>query len=111
MGSKVRNVIFGLSYALVIAGAMLYLTRWGFAPYLFAVGSAGVAVSYLSVRTDSMEFRQKRLHRFNVLAGVLMIVSSGLMFNSRTEWILCLFIAAIFQLYSAFAGGAGEKKE
>ena len=109
MESKIRSAIFCLSYTLVVIGAMLYLSKWGFAPYLFAVGSAGVAVSYLSVRVDNMEFRQKRLHRFNGVAGLLMIVSSGLMFNSRTEWILCLFIAAIFQLYSAFAGG-GDKK-
>ena len=55
------------------------------------------------LHTDKeLDFRRRRLHRFNVFAGLLMIVSSGFMFNNRTEWILCLSVAAILQVYTAF---------
>lgn len=102
MNQQIRAIIFSVAGFLVLAGAILYLTQWAVAPYLFAAGAAGVAVCYLTVPVKDLDFRRQRLHRFNVFAGLLMIVSSGFMFNNRTEWILCLSVAAILQVYTAF---------
>lgn len=87
---------------MVLSGAILYLTQWFLAPYLFAVGAAGIAVSYLTLPVKDLEFRERRLHRFNIFASLLMIFASGLMFSGQKEWVLCLTIAAILQLYTAF---------
>lgn len=105
MNQQVRSWVFALSYMLLLAGAMLYVVHWWMAPYLFAVGSAGVTVCYMSVPVVGMDLRHKRLHRFNVIAGILMVCASGFMFKERSEWILLLTIAAIFQVYTAFVGG------
>ena len=102
MNQQIRSIIFGVAGLLVLAGAILFLTHWAVAPYLFAVGAAGIAVCYLTLPVKDLDFRRRRLHRFNVFAGLLMIVSSGFMFNNRTEWILCLSVAAILQVYTAF---------
>lgn len=102
MNQQIRNIIFSLSGLLVLVGAVLYLTQWMYAPYLFAVGSSGIAVCYLTLSAKEMGLRQRRLHRSNVIAGLLMICASGFMFKDRTEWILCLTIAAILQVYTAF---------
>lgn len=109
MNQHIRSIIYYISCLLVLAGTILFLTKWIFAPYLFAVGAAGITICYLTLPVKDMEFRQRRLHRFNVIGGVLMICASGFMFNNRTEWILCLSIAAIFQLYAAFV--SGKKKD
>ena len=98
MNQQIRSIIFGVAGLLVLAGAVLFLTHWAVAPYLFAAGAAG----YLTLPVKDLDFRRRRLHRFNVFAGLLMIVSSGFMFNNRTEWILCLSVAAILQVYTAF---------
>lgn len=90
MNQQIRSIIFGVAGLLVLAGAILFLTHWAVAPYLFAVGAAGIAVCYLTLPVKDLDFRRRRLHRFNVFAGLLMIVSSGFMFNNRTEWILWL---------------------
>ena len=74
---KLRSIIFAVSALLVLAGAILYLTQWAVAPYLFAVGAAGVALSYLTTPVGDLDFRSRRLHRFNVMAGFLMVVASG----------------------------------
>ena len=95
MNQQIRSIIFGAAGLLVLAGAVLFLTHW-------AVGAAGIAVCYLTLPVKDLDFRRRRLHRFNVFAGLLMIVSSGFMFNNRTEWILCLSVAAILQVYTAF---------
>lgn len=105
MNQQVRSWVFALSYILLLAGAMLYVVHWWMAPYLFAIGSAGVTVCYMSVPVVGMDLRHKRLHRFNVIAGILMVCASGFMFKERSEWILLLTIAAIFQVYTAFVGG------
>ena len=97
MNQQIRSIIFGVAGLLVLAGAILFLTHWAVAPYLFAVGAAGIAVCYLTLPVKDLDFRRRRLHRF-----LLMIVSSGFMFNNRTEWILCLSVAAILQIYTAF---------
>ena len=105
---KIRTILFVVSSCLVLAGAALYLTQWTVAPYLFAVGAAGIAVNYLTTPVGDLDFRGRRLHRFNVMAGFLMVVASGFQFNGRKEWVICLFIAAILQLYTAFVS---PKKE
>lgn len=105
MSSSVRNILFGSAGICLLLGAILYLSKIAVAPYLFAVGAAGILVCHLTLPTENMEFRQKRLHRFNIIAGILMVISSAFMFKGKTEWVLFLSIAAIFQLYAAFVGG------
>ena len=105
---KIRTILFVVSACLVLAGAALYLTQWTVAPYLFAVGAAGIVVNYLTTPVGDLDFRGRRLHRFNVMAGFLMVVASGFQFNGRKEWVICLLIAAILQLYTAFVS---PKKE
>ena len=105
---KIRTILFVVSACLVLAGAALYLTQWTVAPYLFAVGAAGIAVNYLTTPVGDLDFRGRRLHRFDVTAGFLMVVASGFQFNGRKEWVICLLIAAILQLYTAFVS---PKKE
>ena len=105
---KIRTILFVVSACLVLAGAALYLTQWTVAPYLFAVGAAGIAVNYLTTPVGDLDFRGRRLHRFNVMAGFLMVVAYGFQFNGRKEWVICLLIAAILQLYTAFVS---PKKE
>ncbi|MBP3519059.1 MAG: hypothetical protein J6K31_11815 [Parabacteroides sp.] len=102
MNEKTRTIIFNISALLLLAGAGLYLALPVAAPYLFAVGAAGIAISYLTMSTREMDFRKRRLHRYNILAGLLCIFASALMFSGRKEWVICLTISALLQLYTAF---------
>ena len=109
MNEKARTIVFNISALLLLAGAGLYLALPVVAPYLFAIGAAGIAVSYLTMPTKDMDFRRRRLHRFNIIASVLMICASGLMFKDMKEWIICLTIAAVLLLYSSFVSGKQQK--
>lgn len=102
MNQQIKTTIFNFSGLLVLSGTILYLTKWVYAPYLFAFGAAGIALSYMTAPYQELDFRRKRLHRFNIIAGILMLAASALMFKHRTEWILCLSIAAFLQAYTAF---------
>jgi len=102
MNQQIRNYFFMFSGILVLAGAVTYITDWIYAPYLFAFGSAGIAVSFISTPYKNLGFRRRRLHRINVLAGVSMVAASVLMFEKRMEWVVFLLIAALLLLYTSF---------
>lgn len=102
MNPQIKSVVYIISALLLFVGAVLQFVKYVYAPYLFAVGAAGIAVCYLTERHDNANFRVRRLLRYNIIAGVLMIVASALMFNDNKEWVLFLTVAAIMQLYSAF---------
>lgn len=108
MNQRTRTIIYTIAALLLLAGALLHLTQWMLAPYLFAVGAAGIAVCYLTIPVKGLGFRERRLHRLNIFAGLLMIFASGLMFSDHKEWVLCLTIAAILQVYTAFVSTPGK---
>ena len=102
MNEQIRNYIFMFSGVLVLAGATLYITHWIYSPYVFAIGAAGIAVCFMTVPFKNLNFRRRRLHRINVLAGVSIVASSVLMFRERMEWVVFLLIAALLILYTSF---------
>jgi hypothetical protein len=102
MSDKIKGVLFVVSAILILAGAIMHVALPTVASYIFAVGSVGVAVYYFTIPVKDLDLRSRRLQRFNIFAGMLCLASSVLMFAHRKEWVICLTIAAIFQLYSAF---------
>jgi hypothetical protein len=102
MNPSIRTLLFNFSALLVLLGATLFFSRLFFAPYLFAVGSAGIAICQLTTPTKGMDFRRRRLQIFNVIAGLLLVVGSSFMFMNRNEWILCVTVAALLMLYTSF---------
>ncbi|MDR1161967.1 MAG: hypothetical protein LBK45_06470 [Tannerellaceae bacterium] len=108
MNTSIRTLLFNGSALLVLLGATLFFSRLFFAPYLFAAGAAGIAICHLTTPTKGMDHRRRRLQLFNVIAGLLLVVGSSLMFMNMNEWILCVTIAALLMLYTSFVA-PGEK--
>ncbi|MCD7913942.1 MAG: hypothetical protein LUG96_00905 [Tannerellaceae bacterium] len=102
MNNRIRTIIFMISALLLLAGAALYITTLPVAPHLFAVGASGIAICHFTVPVKDLDFRRRRLQMFNVFASILMLMASSLMFMERKEWVICLTIAALLQLYTAF---------
>jgi len=102
MNQQLRNYIFMFSSILVFVGALLYITRWFYAPYIFSFGAAGVTVCFMSEPYRHLSFRFRRLHRINILAGISLIASSVFMFRRKMEWVVFMLIAALLILYTSF---------
>jgi len=109
MNQSFRNYLFKVSAVLVFSGAVLYMTRWFYSPYLFAAGAAGITLSFMTEPYQDLDFRLRRLHRINVIAGIAMIVSSVFMFRRQMEWAVFLLIAALLILYTSFAVPRDDK--
>lgn len=89
---------------LLLIGAVLQITRWEFAPYLYTLGA--VMFGYVQVmgnRYDGKSFIIKRLRKQQIFGAIALVFTDVLMFTTkRNEWIVCLSIAAVLELYTAF---------
>mgnify|MGYP003439673219 FL=1 len=98
---------------LVLVGAMLQITRWELSPYIYTVGA--VLFAYVQVmmgRYDGKNLIIRRLRRQQIIGAILLVFAGVLMFTSkRNEWIVCLTIAAVLQLYTAYRIPSDLEKE
>ena len=94
---------------LLLVGAMLQITRWVMAPVLYTVGA--VLFAYVQVMSR-YEGGNLIVRRQQILGAVLLVFAGVLMFvTHRNEWVVCLTIAAVLQLYTAFRIPSELEKE
>ncbi len=97
---------------LLLIGAMLQITRWELAPVLYTIGAVLFAYVQVMSRYEGKNLIIRRLRRQQILAAVLLVFTGVLMFVTRhNEWVLCLTIAAILELYTAFRIPSELEKE
>lgn len=98
---------------LLLIGAMLQITHWELAPYIYTVGAvlfAWIQVAY--ARYEGKNLIIRRLRRQQIIGAMLLVFAGVLMFvTKRNEWIVCLTIAAILQLYTAWRIPSELEKE
>ena len=102
--SKSYHIISMVGAALLLIGAVLQITRWELAPYLYTLGA--VMFGYVQVmgnRYDGKNFIVKRLRKQQIFGAVALVFTGVLMFTMKhNEWVVCLSIAAVLELYTAF---------
>ena len=98
---------------LLLVGAMLQITHWALSPYIYTLGA--VLFAYVQVmmgRYDGKNLIIRRLRRQQIIGAILLVFAGVLMFTSkRNEWIVCLTIAAVLQLYTAYRIPSELEKE
>lgn len=104
--------IYIIGAVMLLTGASVYITGWSYAPYLFTIGSGFFALAQISTSVNGKSKALRRL-RIQQLVGALALVTTGvLMFIAHgNDWIACLTIAAILELYTAFRIPQEETKE
>jgi len=113
MSKSVKRILFVVAGILTLIGAVsrIFDLDREYTPYIYSVGCAGVAVVYLTSIYKGKNTRLRRLHSFLVIAGILLVASSYFMFHDRDEWIACLAISALLQLYASFSAPKKEDDE
>lgn len=97
---------------LILVGAGSYITRWIFSPYLYTVGAILFAITQLMVRYEGKSIIIRRLRRQQILGAFLLMLTSVCMFTlHRNEWVVCLTVAAVLELYTSFKISAELEKE
>ena len=109
---KGYTIIQMVGAVLLLVGAMLQITRWELSPILYTVGAVMFAYVQVMSRYDGKNLIVRRLRRQQILGAVLLVFAGVLMLVTRhNEWVLCLSVAAVLQLYTAFRIPSELEKE
>jgi len=116
MPTKLSLYLFIVASTVLLISAALYITEDKYVPertisYAYAISGAIVAVFFLSNLYQGEIFRLKRLNLQQVIAALLLPVSSYFMFNRQNEWFVLLLVSAFLQIYIVVVRTMEEKKE
>lgn len=97
---------------LLLVGAILQITGWIVAPYIYLVGAILFAYEQVKYGYDGKNFIIRRLRRQQILGAMLLVVAGVMMLcMKRNEWIVCLSAAAVIELYTSFRIPQEEERE
>jgi len=99
-----------LSYILALLSVMLYFNQPEIAPYLLALGAAGLCIVRWRERYDGKNLRIGRIMRIRHFIGVIWLIASYYMYKPGNYWMIAIFIAVILELYTLWVIGREEKK-
>ena len=101
--NKYRSAIGTIGAVLLLAGAIIQITRLMWAPYLYLTGAILFAYTQITDRYEGQNLIIRRLRRQQMIGAALLILAGVMMLIwHRNEWVLCLTIAAVLELYTAF---------
>ena len=110
--NKFYQIIQGVGAPLLLVGAMLQITNSEYSPIIYTIGAVLFAYAQVMCRYEGNNLIIRRLRRQQILASVLFVFTGVLMFVTKhNEWIVCLTIAAVLELYTAFRIPSELEKE
>lgn len=100
---KIQQAIYILGGILLVAGAALYITRWAWVPYMYITGSFMFAAMQMLDRYTGKNLVLRRLRRQQLLGAIALMIAGILMLAcEHNEWILCMLVGCLVELYTAF---------
>lgn len=110
--SKYYSAIATVGAVALLLGAALQITQLAWAPYLYLIGA--IMFSYVQVMSgyEGKNIIIRRLRRQQIIGATLLVVAGVMMILwKRNEWVVCLTIAAVLEMYTAFRIPQEEEKE
>ena len=87
----------------MVVGSALYITHWPWAPYIYIIGSFMFGAMQMLDRYTGKNLVLRRLRRQQLLGAIALMLTGILMLTCRhNEWILCLLVGCLVELYTAF---------
>lgn len=100
---KLQQIIYIIGGILLVVGAALYITQWTLAPYIYIIGAFMFGAMQMLDRYNGRNLVLRRLRRQQLLGAIALMLTGVLMFTCRhNEWILCMLVGCLVELYTAF---------
>ena len=100
---KLQQTVYIIGGILLVVGAALYITRWVGAPYVYIAGSFMFGAMQMLDRYTGKNLVLRRLRRQQLLGAIALMLAGVLMLACKhNEWILCMLVGCIMELYTAF---------
>ena len=104
--------LFGVGAVMALTGAAVFITGWIYEPYIYTIGARFIALAHENTPVKGKSKTLNRLRVQQIFGALALILTGAFMFTTRgNEWIACLTIAAILELYTAFRIPQEEEKE
>ena len=110
--SKYYSAIATVGAVALLLGAALQITQLAWAPYLYLIGAIMFAYVQVMSGYEGKNIFIRRLRRQQIIGATLLVVAGVMMILwKRNEWVVCLTIAAVLEMYTAFRIPQEEEKE
>lgn len=110
--SKYYSAIASVGAVALLLGAALQITQLAWAPYLYLIGAIMFAYVQVMSGYEGKNIIIRRLRRQQIIGATLLVVAGVMMILwKRNEWVVCLTIAAVLEMYTAFRIPQEEEKE
>ena len=107
--SKYYSAIATVGAVALLLGAALQITQLAWAPYLYLIGA--IMFAYVQVMSG-YEGKNIIMRRQQIIGATLLVVAGVMMILwKRNEWVVCLTIAAVLEMYTVFRIPQEEEKE
>lgn len=104
--------LFAVGAIMALGGAAVYITGWSYAPYVYTVGAGFIAFAQVNTPVKGKSKILRRLRVQQIFGALALILTGAFMLTTHgNEWIACLTIAAVLELYTAFRIPQEEAKE
>lgn len=110
--SKYYSAIATVGAVALLLGAALQITQLAWAPYLYLIGAIMFAYVQVMSGYEGKNIIIRRLRRQQIIGATLLVVAGVMMILwKRNEWVACLTIAAVLEMYTVFRIPQEEEKE
>jgi len=117
--TKTQQLVLQVGAVLMVLGAVLFLMSPVVASVLFGAGALGFGFMQLQTEYQGHDFVLARLRRQQMFGAVCLILAAVLMtmqafefgFARHNEWVVCVLIGALVELYTTLRISAELKKE
>lgn len=110
--SKYYSAIATVGAVALLLGAALQITQLVWAPYLYLIGAIMFAYVQVMSGYEGKNIIIRRLRRQQIIGATLLVVAGVMMILwKRNEWVVCLTIAAVLEMYTVFRIPQEEEKE
>ena len=110
--SKYYSAIATVGAVALLLGAALQITQLAWAPYLYLIGAIMFAYVQVMSGYEGKNIIIRRLCRQQIIGATLLVVAGVMMILwKRNEWVVCLTIAAVLEMYTVFRIPQEEEKE
>lgn len=110
--SKYYSAIATVGAVALLLGAALQITQLAWAPYLYLIGAIMFAYVQVMSGYEGKNIIIRRLRRQQIIGATLLVVAGVMMILwKRNEWVVCLTIAGVLEMYTAFRIPQEEEKE
>ena len=111
--NKIDNAIAVTGAVVLFAGLILQFVKFEYAPYIYIAGA--LMFGWIQAKTGRYFGKNivlKRLKRQQLIGAMLLVIAGVMMILwHHNEWILCLSVAAVLELYTAYRIPYEEEKE